>query len=184
MFQDRIRHGHFLAILALSLGVFVSACAGTRTRTVLIPRFATGESRVAQPDLGGDLFRIDRDVADQKFTLLAVAVGNTLTVGARVKGSFAGNVIWHVGNRQLKFVLGARQLPAEIPIEVMGELAGSNLVGRATESQGLRQVDIDLPLDTLTKGNGALQVRFLLGDGGASVSIPATGALRGVYILR
>jgi hypothetical protein len=184
MFQDRIRHGHFRASLALGLGVFVGACAGTRTRVALIPRFAAGESRVAKPDLGGDLFRIDRDVAGQKFTLLAVAVGNTLTVGARVKGSFAGNVTWRVGNHQLKFVLGARQPPAEIPIEVMGELAGSNFVGRATGSQSFRQVDIDLPLDTLTNGNGALQVRFIPGDGGAAVSIPATGALRGVYILR
>lgn len=171
-----------LSMAILSLLSVNTSCKSSQT--ILIPRYPSGADRASDP-LGGDVFRIDRTVDGQDYSLMAVCIGDTLILAAQVHAGFVGDVTWRVGECQLDFALPSTPPESEVPIKVTGDL-GINLalVGKPTASEDTVTIRVDVPRRTLAKGEGALVLNFVSRDGSEAVVLPASGWLRGIYLMQ
>tara|TARA_R110002096_G_scaffold38595_16_gene106480 strand:- start:2323 stop:2805 length:483 start_codon:yes stop_codon:yes gene_type:complete len=160
----------------------------------VIPRFGADSIRATDP-FGGETYRLDREVDEHRYSLLAAAVSDTLHLGAQVRDGFVGEVKWRVGECQLEFSLGSGPRGSEIPIAVTGDLGmgslgtgslgtGGQLVGHLTSDEQTTTVRCEVPRTTLAKGDGTVGLEFAPQGQATSIRLPASGRLRGIYMMQ
>ncbi len=171
-----------LSLLLLAVIACAPGCADFKT--IMIPRYSADSTRATDP-FGGEVYRIDRTVDGREYTLLLSAVGDTLFLGARTGADFRGDVRWHAGECLLEFGLDAEQADGEVTVALIGDLETQGPpVGRRTVADGIVTVRLDLPRTTLVKGDGTIILEFLPRGGGETIDLPASGRLRGVYLMQ
>ena len=159
--------------------VALSACSGPADRAapqrgaaggppLQIPAFAANDPRVGQRGFVGETLRVHKEVEGTTFTLMAFAVGDTLTLGAMVKGSFRGTVHWTVGARELRVPFDAAA-PVKSPVEVKG--SDARLVAEGAGFRGTSWTNIELPRAEWLPDGTPLQLEFLP-ENGAAVVLP------------
>jgi len=103
---------------------------------------------------------------------MAFAVGDTLRLGAMVKGSFRGTVRWAVGGRNLALPFDTATPGADAKVAVDG--ATSTFVGKGAEFRGTAWVDVELPLADWLRDGTPLQLEFAP-EHGATQVLPDAG---------
>ena len=171
-----------VSMVLLSLVSTTTSCRSWQT--VLIPRYKSGSDQVKDP-FGGEVFRHEQTSNGRHHALLAVCRGDKLLLAAQVGAGFAGQVTWSVGDCQLAFDLESKPSGSGIPIQVTGDLnTNQALVGQATTTEDMVTVTVSVPRRALAKGDGTLGLKFVARDGSASVVLPASGRLRGIYMMQ
>lgn len=103
--------------LSLLLSLSIAACTSTsrdleraqNVQTLEVPRFDGKDERTRTAGFVGLVRRENTEVDGNRFTLMAYAVGDTLTLGAMIKGEFAGRIEWQLDDRGWAFPLDTAQ---------------------------------------------------------------------------
>lgn len=138
-----------------------------------IPVFASDDPRVGTAGFVGQTLRLTQQHEGITYTLMSFVVGDTLTLGAMVKGTFAGDVRWSMGQRQLKF-------PFHTAAAQTGTFASvsdnptAKIEGQGATFRGTAWMNFDLPLASWISNGAPLQLTFVSHDG-ANVTLPDTG---------
>jgi hypothetical protein len=167
------------ALLALS-----AACSGSAARTpperaavggppLQIPAFAADDARVGQAGFVGETLRVRKEVDGTTFTLMAFAVGDTLTLGAMVKGEFRGTVHWTIGSRDLRLPFDA----AAPGVHAEATVAGSDrrIPAQGAGFRGTSWTNLELPRAEWLPDGTPLQLEFAPEKGQGAV-LPDRGA--------
>lgn len=138
-----------------------------------IPRFAAGDPRVDQPGFVGQTLRLKHVVGDTTYTLMTFVVGDTLTLGAMVKGPFRGNVHWTIGARELRLPFDTKKAEKNTPVAVTGSRAVITAQGAWFQSNAW--TNVELPCAEWLPAGTPLQLEFVPASGTA-VTLPEAGA--------
>jgi hypothetical protein len=156
----------------------LAACAATdpgATRTgpeLPVPVFAAGDSRVGQAGFVGETLRLHKEEDGVRYTLMAFAVGDTLTLGAMVRGAFRGEVIWRVGDRTLRVPFDSGSPAQEATVQVMG--AAGPLVAHGAQFRGTSWTNVEVPVASWIAEGTPVQLTFSP-QGGAAHVLPDAG---------
>jgi hypothetical protein len=167
------------ALFALFVVALSAACSGSAERAspglaaaggppLQIPAFAASDPRVGKEGFVGETLRVRKEVDGTTFTLMAFAVGDTLTLGAMIKDTFRGTVHWTVGARELRVPFDAAA-PVKCPVEVSG--SDVRLVAEGAGFRGTSWTNIELPRTEWLPDGTPLQLEFLP-EKGAAVAFP------------
>ena len=130
--------------------------------------FATNDARVNTPGFVGQTLRVPKEVDGVRYTLMAFAVGDTLTLGAMVKGgAFRGTVHWTVGDRRLALPFDTATPGADAKVTV--DSAASALVAKGAEFRGTAWTNVELPLADWLRDGTPLQLEFAPAQGQTQV---------------
>lgn len=151
------------AVLACGLAV----CAGCATPgaatapgpDAAIPVFAADDPRVNTGGFVRETLRLHEERDDTRYTLMAFAVGDILTLGAMVRGSFAGAITWRIDGRELSLPFDTAASLADVPVSVRDE-PGLELRGQGAAFRGTSWVNVELPLASWGSAGTALQLTF------------------------
>jgi hypothetical protein len=141
--------------------------------TVEIPVFASDDERVGTAGFVGQTLRRSYAQNGVTYTLMAFAVGDTLTLGAMVKGGFAGDVRWQVGPRTLTFVFDTNNARAKTPVRVSDD-PNADLEGQGAAFAGISWMNVDVPLSSFASGGTAVQLKFRC-SADETVTLPNAG---------
>ncbi len=145
-----------------------------------IPRFAADDPRIETAGFVGLTLRKHHDAGDRRFTMMAFAVDDTLTLGAMVRGSYRGNVRWVVAGRAMTFRFDTDTETRETPVAVDAG-ATKQLTGRGATFRGTMWINVEVPKEWLPPG-GFLKLEFQEDDG-PRVALPKLGAsYRATYV--
>lgn len=162
---------------AALLAVLTSSCAtGPATlpgREAAIPVFAADDARVQTAGFVGQTLRLKKDHEGTNYTLMAFAVGDTLTLGAMVKGPFTGDVRWQVGDRSLTFPFDAAKAALGATVTVDDDPA-KTLRGHGAAFRGTAWINVDVPLAEWLQDGTSMQLTFHANDG-ALLALPDIG---------
>lgn len=139
-----------------------------------VPVFAADDERVNTAGFVGETLRLHRERDGVRYTLMAFAVGDTLTLGAMVKGAFDGLVRWKIGGRSLSFAFDSAGSLSEVPIEVEGEPLATVAPGQGAVFRGIAWVNVELPLAEWASDGTPVQLAFLP-EIGAPLFLPDDG---------
>ncbi len=161
-------------LLLLTLG-----CATSQVRNgpvAHVPVFAADDPRVETAGFVRETLRLTRTIDGTDYTLMAFAVGNTLTLGAMVKGEFQGRVDWLVGRRRLRFDFDTAAASSEVPVAVREDAAWTQarFTGQGASFEETHWINVELPLDDWLANDTALMLTFRP-HGNDSVVLPDTG---------
>ena len=174
----QLRSATLLAIATAAL----AACA-TPPPTLRVPHFNANDPRVTTAGFVGETLRISQRHGSTDYTLMAFAVGDTLTLGAMVKGEFRGEVRWLVDDKHLSFAMDTVQVRRETSVAVTGGDStdagdAETVTGQGAEFRGTSWVNVELPVSLwMTTPGTALRLEFAA-DAADLVSLPARD---GVY---
>jgi pimeloyl-ACP methyl ester carboxylesterase len=132
-----------------------------------IPHFSEDDPRANTAGFVRQTLRLVRklpaaDGTEPQFTLMAFAIGETLTLGAMVHQDFAGLVGWEIGETTLGFDWDTKD-QGPVPVRVEG--AELEAVGQRGSFRGIHWVNVELPLSMLGDDGTALRLRFSSPDG-------------------
>ncbi|MEO6593630.1 MAG: hypothetical protein ABIP94_02630 [Planctomycetota bacterium] len=172
-----------LCVLPLVFGLFLG-CASTNTATKVgpdapVPVFAAGDARVETPGFVAETLRLHHERDGIRYTLMAFDVGEKLTLGAMVRGKFAGQVHWQVGDRRLSFPFDTESVGRDIAVTDSGD-PERQLVGQSASFRGTAWVNVELPLADWVVDGTSLQLTFAPHTG-AKLALPDEGHH---YVLR
>ena len=166
---------HRLLLAAVGLAACATPPAAPTTSpgpAAAIPTFAAGDARVNTPGFVAQTLRLNQERDGVRYTLMAFAVGDTLTLGAMVKGSFRGTVRWTVGSRRLELPFDTAKPGADAKATVDG--AASSLVGKGAEFRGTAWTNVELPLADWLHDGTALRLEFAPTEG-QPLALPDAG---------
>jgi hypothetical protein len=171
------------ALLALS-----AACSGSAARTaperaaaehatvagppLQIPAFAANDPRVDKPGFVGETLRVKKEVDGTTFTLMAFAVGDTLTLGAMVKGEFRGTVHWTIGSRDLRLPFDAASPGTHAEATVAG--SDRRIPAQGAAFRGTSWTNLELPRAEWLPDGTPLQLEFAPEKGSGAI-LPERG---------
>lgn len=161
----------------LGLLAALAACAGAPPPAgpdFTVPCFTADDARVGQAGFVAATHRENRDVDGVRYTLMAFAVGDKLTLGAMVKGAFRGEVRWQVGERTLHVPFDAAAPAAASQVVVAGDAAAPPLQAQGAQFRGTAWTNIELPAAWLPAG-APLALVFAPAQG-TPVALPPAGA--------
>jgi len=95
--------------------------------------------------------------------MMAFVVGDTLTLGAMVNGTFAGSVQWQVGERTLAFPFDTEAVRSGAIVTVSDD-PNAKLEGQGASFRGTSWLNVDLPLADWGGNGSALQLTFTSKD--------------------
>tara|TARA_R110002073_G_scaffold256072_1_gene418607 strand:+ start:234 stop:779 length:546 start_codon:yes stop_codon:yes gene_type:complete len=164
--------------LPWALATMLAACATNGPATLpgplaAIPVFASDDERVGTAGFVGQTLRLKHEHEGVTYTLMAFVVGETLTLGAMVKGAFAGNVQWQVGGRKLSFPFDSAKVRAATPVHV-SDSPEALLEGQSASFRGTSWLNVDVPLASFVDDGTALQLVFQSNTGN-TVTLPDDG---------
>ena len=171
----------FTASALVVAGGILGGCAnvsGVHTRPgprAEIPHFTAGDPRVETAGFVRETLRVSIDRADRTHTLMAFAVGETLTLGAMVTGGFRGLVRWKIGGRRISFAMNTAGSLENIPVEIEGEPTTPAPTGQGASFRGTTWVNIELPLADWVSDGTPLQLVFLPEIGEHPLFLPDDG---------
>ena len=138
-----------------------------------IPHFPEDDPRANTAGFVRQTLRLVRklpaaDGTEPQFTLMAFAIGETLTLGAMVHQDFAGSVGWEIGETTLDLAWDTK---GQGPVPVRVEGAELEAVGQRGSFRGIHWVNVELPLRLLDDDGTALRLR-LEGPGRPTIALP------------
>lgn len=136
-----------------------------------IPVFRADDSRIGTAGFVQQTLRIHAEHDGVRYTLMAFAVGDTLTLGAMVRGSFRGEVRMQVGAHDLRWPFDVEHPPQEVDIAVDGG-RGASRIGHGASFRGTAWVNVELPLSAWLRDGDPLHLEFLRDDG-THVDLPS-----------
>lgn len=153
---------HVLGSIALAATIGCATTSGVTTSRgpdVEVPIFSADDPRVKTAGFVRETSRLHREEDGVRLTLMAFAVGKTLTLGAMVRGTFDGLVRWKIGGRRLSFAFDTTLATGEIPVEVEGE--AQKLTAQRASFRGTSWANIELPVGEWIEDGTPLQLVFL-----------------------
>ncbi|MFN0059201.1 MAG: alpha/beta fold hydrolase [Planctomycetota bacterium] len=139
---------------------------------VCIPRFAGDDPRIKEPGFVQSTVRIERSVAGRAHTLMAFAVGDTVTLGAMVRGEFVGTARLVVDGARIDLRFNT-QAPAKEPIPAV--ITGRENVTAAGQQAHFREthwITVELSAkEWFAKAQTALALE-LIPERGDTVRLP------------
>jgi len=162
-----------VSITLLTASVGMAACSGTApgapapddAPTLTVPRFEADDPRVDTPGFVGQTTRMSRVVDETTYTLMIFAVGEVLTLGAMVEGSFDGTAEWRGGDRSFTVPV-ARDDRGAAGVPVTGE----DLVGSHGGFDEFDWVNVEVPLAEWLPDGTTVGLTFRSGSG--TVALP------------
>ena len=141
-----------------------------------VPQFAKDDERVETAGFVRLTQRVDRHQGEGRFSLMAFAVGDRITLGAMVKGAdFKGKLRFRINKVSATFDFDSEK-PSKEPIP--GMMKGSidtKLVGEQASFRGVHWITVEFAKSDLwTTSFPSLALDFLPSKGEA-LSLPATG---------
>ena len=133
-----------------------------------VPHFSADDPAVGTAGFVGRTTRLQREVDGTTYTLMAFAVGDNLTLGAMVEGTFDGVGHWYVGEEAFVAPL-RRDNRGRTDVAIEGLAAPGEHGGFAE----FDWVNVTLPLEQW--GQDGTRVRLEFRGGPDPISIPATG---------
>lgn len=162
---------------AVFLSVFAGACATQAVSetgpVAAIPVFAADDARVGAAGFVGETLRLSEEHDGVRYTLMAFVVGDRLTLGAMVKGSFRGTVRWTVGRRTLALPFDSAAPGAEVDVVATGA-GDARLVAQGAAFRGTAWSNVELPTAEWIAAGTPLALAFERAVGGA-VILPDPG---------
>jgi len=160
------------------LFIFMGACASGEMRTrpgpeAVIPCFAADDARVSTAGFVAQTLRLNKDADGVRYTLMAFAVGDQLTLGAMVKGAFRGTVHWRVGERELTVPFDTAAPGTEAAVTVNGA-PDQHFRAKGAAFRGTAWTNVELPLAAWLSPGTALQLEFTPASGTPQV-LPEPG---------
>lgn len=137
-----------------------------------VPVFAAGDARVGTAGFVAETLRLHHERDGVRYTLMAFVVGDTLTLGAMVRGKFAGEVRWRIGDRRLSFAFDTDAAARDVPVSERD--AGTQLRGQGASFRGTSWVNLDLPLAGWAADGTPLELTFVP-RAGAALALPDGG---------
>ncbi|MEM8709305.1 MAG: hypothetical protein AAGG01_00020 [Planctomycetota bacterium] len=125
----------------------------------IVPRFSADDPRVQTAGFVGKTLRLNQEVDETTYTLMAFIVGDTATLGAMVKGSFQGEIRWCIGTSTMTFEMDTEASLSGIEVTVEGPPLGNATVGEGASFRGISWINVDLPAEALGEGT-PLQLTF------------------------
>lgn len=158
--------------------VLLGSCAAGDARSrpgpeAVIPHFAADDARVNTGGFVAHTLRLHRDQDDVRYTLMAFAVGDQLTLGAMVKGAFRGTVHWTVGERQLRLPFDTAAPGTEVSVMMTGA-PDFHLKARGAAFGGTAWTNLEVPVAGWIGAGTALQLAFFPAEGASQV-LPEPG---------
>ena len=157
-------------ILLASLLCAACATGGPHTQPdpeVAVPWFAQDDERVESAGFISETLRLHEERDGVRYTLMAFAVGETLTLGAMVKGAFDGAVRWVVGERALSFALDTAGSVRDVAVRVDGKEAA--VLGQGASFRGTTWVNVELPLEEWLASGTPIGLTFAAREGAVLV---------------
>jgi hypothetical protein len=165
---------------AVVLTGLLAACAATAPAgadaapdapPAVIPVFASDDARVGTAGFVGSTLRLHEERGGARYTLMAFAVGDVVTLGAMVRDAvFRGRVRWRVGARVLEFPFDTESPGDAGPVTLDG--ARSEFAAKGAAFRTTKWANVDLPAAWFDGGTG-LQLRFVA-EGGEVAVLPVT----------
>ena len=122
---------------------------------MIVPHFAAGDPRVNTAGFVGQTTRIDRTLGDDTFTLMIFAVGDVVTLGAMIRGEFAGTADWVMGDHSFSVPLRrANRGRTDVPVE------GPSLVGQHGGFDDYDWVNVDVPIEDWMPDGTRVRLEF------------------------
>ena len=158
--------------LSLVLLMLVGACA-SHAPQILIPQFSASDPRVQTAGFVGETLRLHRDVDGQRYTLMAFVVGDTLTLGAMVKGAFAGDLSWKLGARTLRMPFDTKGKLRAVVVRVEpGE--SQPVQAEGASFRGITWLNVEVPAAWLGAADTELRLVFSPAAG-SPIALPEAG---------
>jgi len=164
------------AALPLILAACTSSAAPASTQPgpdAPIPVFAADDARVNTAGFVAETLRLHLDGDGVRYTLMAFVVGDKLTLGAMVKGSFRGTVRWRCGAREL-----SRPFDSETPGTASKVTVGGEpplwVTAQGAGFRGTAWTNVELPVAGWIADGTPLQLTFVPA-GGREVVLPYPG---------
>lgn len=164
-----------MLLIAIAVSVAAPACGGPATLsmsppgpdapTLAVPRFEADDPRVNTAGFVGQTTRMSRVVDETTYTLMIFAVGDVLTLGAMVEGSFDGAAAWRVGDRSFTVPV-TRDDRGTTEVQATGE----ELVGRHGGFDAFDWVNVEVPLAEWLPDGTPVALEFRSGSG--TVTLP------------
>lgn len=159
---------HLRRLPALAL-LLLAACASppppaASAPIARIPRFAADDARVGTAGFVAQTLRLHHETATARYTLMAFVVGDTLTVGAMVRGPFRGQIRFVLAGHSLAFRFDTEAPPTEVEVVVDAGRAAS-LKGQGASFRGTMWINVDLPATTWLPPAARLSLLFDGADG-------------------
>ena len=126
--------------------------------------FAADDSRVGTAGFVGQTLRLSKESDGVTHTMMAFVVGDTLTLGAMVKGEFTGNVHWQLGDRSLTFAFDASAVAADTAVMIDDD-PSKTLQGHGASFRGISWINVDVPLADWAADGTSLQLTFTTNNG-------------------
>ncbi len=158
------RLSRFCAVMVGPL--LIAACAssdGASTRRgpdAAVPMFAADDERVNTAGFISETLRLHEERDGVRHTLMAFVVGDTLSLGAMVKGEFHGLVRWKVGGRRFSLPFDTVGPMDPVPITVEAGPSAA-MAGHGASFRGTTWVNVDVPIADWVEDGTALQLVFL-----------------------
>ncbi len=139
-----------------------------------IPMFPADDERVSTAGFVTQTLRVHKRVPAagdgdlNQFTLMAFAVGDTLTLGAMTYQEFQGDVLWEIADTTVSFSFDTN-VRGMVPVRIGG--AKPEEIGQFGSFRGIHWVNVELPLPIPDENGILLRLRFQPGRGD-TVAIP------------
>ncbi|MCB9885115.1 MAG: hypothetical protein H6838_06455 [Planctomycetes bacterium] len=137
-----------------------------------VPVFAADDARVGTAGFVGQTLRVHREQDGVRYTLMLFRVGDTWTLGAMVKGDFAGEVRWTIDGRGLRIPF-TTSAPAG-KSQVYAEPGGAKVATAENASfRGTAWTNVEMPAGCMRDGSH-VQLQFVPANG-AAIDLPEAG---------
>lgn len=173
----RVRGVRRAAVPVLALAG-AAACSSTRagapTRPgpeIAIPSFARDDARVGTAGFVRETLRLSVERGERRCTLMTFVVGDELTLGAMVRGAFAGEVVWDVNGRAVRSPFDSKAPGRAGPATVDGRASDLRLEGAAVGAT--TWANFTVPCAEWLPDGAALSLSFVAD--GEAVTLPDAG---------
>lgn len=146
--------------VALSLVALTSASDAPAARSepnvpLVVPHFAADDERVGTAGFVRFTTRESVEREGTTYTLMIFAVGDVLTLGAMIEGTFEGAAHWEVGDRSFS-------VPMRRSDRGSDEIAatGAALVGQHGGFDAFDWVNVEVPLDAWLAEGTSIRLRY------------------------
>ncbi|MEM7308111.1 MAG: hypothetical protein AAF682_15640 [Planctomycetota bacterium] len=164
----------------LVLSPLLSACAAAPAPApvpIEVPHFAADAPEVREAGFVGQTLRLRKTVGANEYILMAFRVGEVVTLGAMLQGSFDGDVRFAVGAAELVLPFPDESPGRESPARVARGPAGhAPIVGQRASFRGTRWINVDLDASLWFPEPGTPVQLTFLPYSGENVALPEEGA--------